>query len=43
MQAKLIGIGAAGNKAAMLAIEEGVFTRDQVMLLNTTSKDMREE
>lgn len=43
MKAKLIGIGAAGNKAAMMAIEKGVFTRDEVMLINTTHKDMKEE
>nr|DAJ44952.1 MAG TPA: hypothetical protein [Caudoviricetes sp.] len=43
MKAKLIGIGAAGNKAAMTAIEQGVFDRSDVLLINTTRKDMKEE
>ena len=42
MKAKLIGIGAAGNKAAMQAIENGVFNREDVLLINTTRKDMKE-
>lgn len=43
MKAKLIGIGAAGNKAAMTAIENGVFDRKDVLLVNTTRKDMKDE
>lgn len=43
MKAKLIGIGAAGNKAAMMAIEKGVFNREDVLLINTTRKDMKDE
>lgn len=43
MKAKLIGVGAAGNKAAMAAIEAGVFDRKDVMILNTTRKDMKKE
>ena len=42
MKAKLIGIGAAGNKAAMQAIENGVFNREDVLLINTTRKDMKD-
>jgi len=37
--AKIIGIGAAGNKAAIMAIEAG-FPKDNVMLLNSTLKDI---
>lgn len=40
MKAKLIGIGAAGNKAAIKAIESGVFTKDNVRLMNTTDRDV---
>lgn len=43
MKAKLIGIGAAGNKAAMCAIENGVFNREDVLLINTTRKDMKDD
>ena len=43
MKAKLIGIGAAGNKAAIHAINQGVFDRKDVLLLNTTQKDMKDE
>lgn len=43
MKAKLIGVGAAGNKAAMAAIENGIFNRSDVLLINTTRKDMKEE
>lgn len=43
MKVKLIGVGAAGNKAAMAAIEAGVFDRKDVMILNTTRKDMKKE
>lgn len=40
MKTKLIGIGAAGNKAAIKAIESGVFTKDNVRLMNTTDRDV---
>lgn len=40
---KLIGIGAAGNKAAIEAIKEGVIERSQVILLNSTLKDIPSE
>lgn len=40
---KLIGIGAAGNKAAIEAIEQGVIERSQVVLLNSTLKDIPSE
>lgn len=40
---KLIGIGAAGNKAAIEAIERGVIERSQVVLLNSTLKDIPSE
>jgi len=38
--AKLIGIGAAGNKAAIAAIEKGVIDPQKVLLLNSTLKDI---
>lgn len=38
--AKLIGVGAAGNKAAIGLIEKGVLPRESVMLLNSTLKDV---
>ena len=40
MKAKVIGIGAAGNKAAITLIEKGVVTRNDVLLLNSTLKDI---
>lgn len=40
MNAKLIGIGAAGNKAAIEAIEQGVVYKDNVLLLNSTLQDV---
>lgn len=40
LKAKLFGIGAAGNKAAITVMEEGVLTSDNVVLLNTTIKDI---
>lgn len=43
MNAKLIGIGAAGNKAAIEAIEQGVMDRKQVLLLNSTLQDVPAE
>lgn len=40
---KVIGIGAAGNKAAIEAIKMGVIERSQVVLLNSTLKDIPSE
>ena len=40
MVAKLIGIGAAGNKAAICAIEAGVIKKEDVLLINSTLKDI---
>lgn len=43
MKVKLIGLGAAGNKAAIRAIESGVFSKDTVRIINTTTKDINHE
>lgn len=43
MKVKLIGVGAAGNKAAVLTIEEGVLTPERVMLVNSTLRDIPED
>lgn len=40
MNLKLIGIGAAGNKASIEAIEEGVIDKSRVKLLNSTMQDI---
>ena len=40
LKTKVIGIGAAGNKAAISVIESGVLDRSDVLLLNTTRKDI---
>jgi cell division GTPase FtsZ len=40
LQAKVIGIGAAGNKAAIKLIEEGIMQTNDVLLLNSTLKDV---
>ena len=40
INAKVIGIGAAGNKAAIALVENGVMPRSSVMLLNSTLKDV---
>lgn len=39
MKTLLIGIGAAGNKAAMTAITEGIVKEEDVIIINSTSKD----
>lgn len=39
---KVIGAGAAGNKAAIALIEKG-FNKDDVTLINSTSKDLPDE
>lgn len=43
LKTKVIGIGAAGNKAAISVIENGVLGRQDVLLLNTTRKDIPQE
>lgn len=40
MIGRVIGIGAAGNKAAIAAIEAGVINKDDVLLINSTLKDI---
>ena len=40
MKIKVIGSGAAGTKAALAALENGVVEKDSVLLLNTTEKDV---
>jgi len=40
LQAKVIGIGAAGNKAAIKLIESGILETTDVLLLNSTLKDV---
>lgn len=40
MNGKVIGIGAAGNKAAIAAIEAGVVDKKDVFLINSTLKDI---
>ena len=42
MKVKVIGLGAAGNKAAIECIEEGIIGENDVALLNTTLKDIPE-
>lgn len=39
MKTLLIGIGAAGNKAVMEAIESGITKNDDAVIINSTSKD----
>lgn len=40
MKFKLIGVGAAGNKAGITMIEKGTCDRSDVLLLNSTLKDI---
>lgn len=40
VEAKLIGVGAAGNKAAIEVLEAGVMSERDVYLFNTTEKDI---
>ena len=40
MKVKIIGIGAAGNKAAIALIEQGVVNEDNILLLNSTLRDV---
>lgn len=43
LNTSIIGIGAAGNKAAIQAVLDGIVPAEKVMLLNTTLKDIPEE
>lgn len=43
MKFKFVGIGAAGNKAAMELIHSGVATEDDIILVNSTDKDIPKE
>lgn len=43
MKIKVIGTGAAGNKAAIAALATGIIGQEQVMLLNSTLKDLPAE
>ena len=43
LNAKIIGVGAAGNKAAIHLIEKGLFNRESVLLLNSTLRDVPEQ
>ena len=40
MKAKVIGIGAAGSKAAINLIEKGVMKRENIILINSTIGDV---
>lgn len=40
MITKVIGIGAAGNKAAINAVENKIINIDSVMLINSTLRDI---
>ena len=41
MRALVIGVGAAGNKAAIDLIENGVISEEHIVLINSTIKDDR--
>lgn len=43
LKAKIIGIGAAGNKAAINLLKKGVVEKNCVLLLNSTKKDIPED
>lgn len=43
MKINVFGIGAAGNKAAITAIEQGTIAKEAVKLVNTTVKDIPDE
>ena len=40
MKIKVIGTGAAGNKAAVNLIEKGVLSQDKILLINSTLRDV---
>ncbi len=43
LKIKLIGIGAAGNKAAIQVVKSGILKDTEVLLLNSTLKDVPDE
>ena len=43
LKAKVIGSGAAGNKAAICLIERGIIPQENVLLINSTLKDIPEK
>ena len=43
LQVKVIGIGAAGNKAAIKLIEDKVVQKEDVILMNSTMRDIPQE
>lgn len=43
MYCRLIGLGAAGNKAAICAVENSVIDIENTMLINSTLKDIPSE
>ena len=43
LKTKVIGSGAAGNKAAIYLIEKGIIPKENVLLINSTLKDIPEE
>lgn len=43
MKTLLVGIGAAGNKAVMTALEMGIVTDEDTIIVNSTSKDFPPE
>lgn len=43
MKTLLVGVGAAGNKAVMEAVESGITKEDDVIMINSTSKDFPRE
>lgn len=43
MNIKVIGIGAAGNKAAVTLVEKGILTEDKILLINSTFRDVPED
>ena len=43
MKTMLIGIGAAGNKAVLNAVEAGVMKVEDTVIINSTSKDFPKE
>ena len=43
MYCRLIGLGAAGNKAAICAVENNIMSVKQTMLVNSTLKDIPAE
>lgn len=43
MKTLLVGIGAAGNKAAVQAVANGIVSENDVIIINSTSKDFPKE